>query len=130
MSKGKAVLTDYEEITLEDVRNQKVYCNIVKVSSSGMTRKMRFYAISKQDCDLRHMTHLVGKITGYSTDKNHDLVVKGCGMDMIFHVLSNFNYAMAQRDTGKNIQELLETQECGERIYDDYFFNANRYGTL
>ena len=38
-------LNDYDKELLEDVRNQKVYCIITKVSQSGVTRKMRFYAI-------------------------------------------------------------------------------------
>lgn len=123
-------LNDYDKELLEDVRGQKVYCNITKVSRSGMTRKMRFYAISKKYNDLRNITYLISGIADYNMDKNHDLIVKGCGMDMIFSVLSNFNYAMAELDTGKNIHELLKTKECGDRIYDKYFFNASNYGTL
>ena len=49
---------------------------------------------------------------------------------MIFHVLTNLNYHMAKHDTGKTIQELLNTKECGERIYDNYFTDADRYNTL
>lgn len=123
-------LNDYDKELLEDVRGQKVYCNITRVSRSGMTRKMRFYAINKKDNKLSNITHLIAEIADYKMDKNHDLVVNGCGMDMIFSVLSNFNYAMARIDTGKDIQELLKTKECGERIYDQYFFNANNYNIL
>lgn len=129
MKKGFS-LNEYDRELLEDVRNQKVYCNITKVSQSGMTRKMRFYAISKKDGELRNVTYLISGIADYGMDKNHDLIVGGCGMDMIFSVLSNFNYAMARQDTGKNIQELLKTEEYGKRIYDKYFFDANNYSSL
>ena len=123
-------LNEYDRELLEDVRGQKVYCNITRVSQSGMTRKMRFYAVSKKDSELRDITYLISGIADYNTDKNHDLIVSGCGMDMVFSVLSNFNYSMARLDTGKNITVLLESKECGDRIYDKYFLDANNYGTL
>jgi len=37
---------------------------------------------------------------------------------------------MAQKDTGKTLQELLKTKECGKHIYDTYFVNANNYVRL
>lgn len=121
-------LNEYDKELLESVRGKKIACNIVSVSRSGMTRRMRFYACV--DDDMKEITYLIGAIAGYSQDKNHDLIVGGCGMDMIFSVLSNFNYAMAKYDTGKSIQELLKSKECGEHIYDKYFINANDYRTL
>jgi hypothetical protein len=123
-------LTDYDLERLESIRGQKFYCNIVSVSRSGMTRKMKFYAIPKGKEELQQITYLIGNIADYSFDKNGNLIVGGCGMDMVFSVISNFNYAMARRDTGKDIQKLLKSKECGDRIYDKYFTNANNYGQL
>lgn len=121
-------LTDYEKELLESARGKKVFCNIVSVSKSGMSRKMRFYIIENDD--LRNITHLISEIAGYKMDNDYNLKVSGCGMNMIFSVLSNFNYAMAQLDTGKTLTELLKTKECGERIYDNYFIDANYYGQM
>jgi hypothetical protein len=123
-------LNDYDKELLESIRGQKVYCNIKRVSQSGMTRKMSFYAFSTKHNELANINYLIAGIAEYGQDKNNDLIVGGCGMDMVFSVLSNFNYAMARLDTGKSIQDLLKTGECGERIYDKYFFNANDYRTL
>jgi hypothetical protein len=123
-------LTDYDRELLEAIRGQKFYCNIVSVSRSGMTRKMSFYAHNPKYNELSNITYLIARITNYSLDKNHNLIVSGCGMDMVFSVVSNFNYAMARIDTGKSIQELLQTKECGEHIYDKYFTNANNIGIL
>ncbi len=128
MKKQLKDLNEYDKELLESIRGKKIACNIVSVSRSGMTRKMRFYACV--DDDIKEITYLIGAIAGYSQDKNHDLIVGGCGMNMIFSVLSNFNYAMAKYDTGKSITELLESKECGERIYDKYFINADQYITL
>jgi hypothetical protein len=128
--KNQERLTDYERELLETLRGKKFYCNIVSVSRSGMTRKMKFYAHNPKFNELCSITYLVGIIAGYNFDKNGDLIVSGCGMDMVFSVVSNFNYAMAKLDTGKSIQELLQTKECGEHIYDKYFTNANNIGIL
>lgn len=109
---------------LKQYKGKEVAVNITSVSRSGMSRTMQFYAdgynrITYSIAVLLELPH---------NDKG--LKITGCGMDMVFHVLSSLNYEMAKRTTGKNIQELLKTGECGTRIYDDYFFNADRYRTL
>jgi len=108
---------------LQKYRGKQVAAIINKVSRSGMSRKIEFYADG-----YNRIGYYIARIIDYpyNIDKG-GITVTGCGMDMIFHVLSNFNYAMATIDTNKTIQELLESKECGERIYDDYFFNADRY---
>lgn len=121
-------LTQWEKEELENMRGKKIYCNIVSVSRSGMNRKMNFYFINNNE--LIKCTHLIAKILNKKLDKDHNLPVSGCGMDMIFHVLSSFNYAMARINTGKTIPELLETKECGTRIYDNYYIDANNYGYI
>ena len=43
------------------------------------------------------MNHLISEATGFKFNKNYDaLVVKGCGMDMAFHVVEHYS-----RATGK-----------------------------
>lgn len=125
----KEKLTNYEKEIIEKIRGGQVLCVIKSISKSGMTRKMKFFTIDSKG-ELHRITHLISKTTSFKLDKNDCLIVKGCGMDMGFHVLSNFNYKMAEYDTGKTIVELLKTKECGERIYDKYFFDANAYTLL
>ncbi len=109
---------------LQQFRNKEIAAVIKSVSSSGMSRRIEFYADG-----YNRIGYSLAVLGNYSyNDKG--LRVDGCGMDMIFSVLSKFNYFAAQKDTGKTIQELLKTKECGERIYDKYFFNANNYRIL
>ena len=111
---------------IEFARGKQIAVNIVSVSRSGMSRTMKFYTEGFQD-----ITEEIAIITGNRyNEQSNTLSVSGCGMDMVFSVLSNLNYAMAKYDTGKTLQELLKTGECGVRIYDTYFINANRYKTL
>lgn len=120
----KEKMDAYDLRLIEKIRGKKIIVNVASVSKSGMTRKMDFYIY---DDGLIKINHIISDIADYNCDKNGRIIVGGCGMDMIFSVLANFNYAMARFDTGKNIQELLKTRECGENIYDKYFINANNY---
>ena len=117
--KEKTKLAAYEN--LKEFRGQRVAAVVKKVSKSGMTRHIEFYADNH-----RRIGYDIAKLLDYPYG-DYGVKVGGCGMDMIFHVLSNVNYVMATLDTGKTIQELLKTKECGERIYDNYFFDADRY---
>lgn len=124
----KKGISSYDFDVLKKVKNKKIVCSIKSVSASGMTRKMDFYALINNE--LVYINHLISAIAGYKRDKNHCLIVGGCGMDMIFSVLSNFNYAMAPLVTGKDLKTLLDSKECGERVYDTYYINANNYKML
>jgi hypothetical protein len=86
---------------------------------------LRFYADG-----YKRIGDDIATLLEYPYDYDKGLRADGCGMDMIFSVLSNLNYRMATLDTGKTIQELLTTKECGERIYDNYFVDADHYTTL
>ena len=121
-AKEKEKIEAYEH--LKQYRGKEVAVVINSVSRSGMSRRMEFYADG-----FNRIGYSIAKFLDYPyNDKG--IRVDGCGMDMVFHILSNLNYAMAQRDTGKTIKELLKTGECGKHIYDVYFFNANNYRTL
>jgi hypothetical protein len=77
-------------------------------------------------CNINNRSRLHQLLFGFNQKKGDKIY----NMDMIYSVLSNLNYEMAKRDTGKTIQELLETGECGTHIYDKYFTNANNYKYL
>ena len=108
---------------LKPYKGMTVYGTVNSVSRSGMSRRIEFYVATEKD-EICRIGYYIAKIAGYKYDVGKGLLVYGCGMDMIFSVLSNFNYAMAQLETGKNLTELLNSGEYG-RIYDDYFFDAN-----
>ena len=67
--------------------NDKILINVESVSSSGMSRTMRFFII--KDNELRDITGYVAIVAGYARDKNNFLKVSGCGMDMGFSVVYN-----------------------------------------
>lgn len=122
----KQQIEDTAILNIEKARGKEVAVNIVKVARSGASRQMKFYIDGFID-----ITEAVADLTGNSFScVNGAMTVRGGGMDMVFSVLSNLNYKMAQVDTGKTIQELLKTGECGVRIYDNYFVNADKYTTL
>jgi len=122
---SKKGISEYDFKLLKQIKGKRIVCKIASVSRSGMTRKMSFYVLIKNE--LVYINHIISAVAGYNRDKNHNLIVGGCGMDMIFSVLSNFNYAMAPLVTGKDLTVLLKTKECGEHIYDVYYINANNY---
>jgi len=120
----KEKLEAYE--ILKKYRGQKIGACIKSVSKSGMSRKIEFYS-----SNFDRIGYYIAKIIGYSYNvEKGGIKVDGCGMDMIFHVLSSLNYEMAKLDTGKSITELLKTGECGVRIYDNYFTDASHYSYL
>jgi len=130
MTKAQAKKDERNEAIqrIQAFRGLKIYANVVHISRSGMTRHIKFYA--EKAGTLDRITYSIAKILDYRVAKDDGLIVNGCGMDMIFSVLSNLNYTMAQVDTGKTIQELLQTKEFGVHIYDKYFFDANSYVML
>ena len=63
-------------------------------SRSGMTR-----AISVISPDLRDVSYLVSRVTGFKMDPKYEgLKVGGCGMDMGYHVVYSLSRAL-YRDT-------------------------------
>ena len=77
-----------------------------------MQRKMMFYAL--RDNRLNDITQEIANIAGYKV-KDGQMIVGGCGMDMVFSVLSNLNYEMQEREQGKR------------ENYGSYFIDANKY---
>ena len=70
------------------INTGNIIVNIVSVSSSGMSRRMRFY-IADKDGTIDWITCTVGHLLGMKTDKNGCLLVRGCGMDMCFAMVCN-----------------------------------------
>jgi hypothetical protein len=64
-----------------------VYYTLRTVSKSGMRRTLDFYTVS--DGRILRLTGLISRATGYSLNKNAELVVGGCGFDAGFEVVYN-----------------------------------------
>lgn len=112
---------------LEHYRHAKLHAEVMHVSRSGMSRVIKFLST-----DFDDITWAIARITDNPMTDN-GLRVGGCGMDMCFAVISSFNYAAAAHDlegTGLSWNTEEGREKLGiakdSRIYDDYFFNANR----
>lgn len=70
--------------------NKRVYADVVHVSASGMSRNIKFAAITKKG-DYRPLTWYIAKALGYNLQQDGTIKVYGCGMDMIFNTLYNLN---------------------------------------
>ncbi len=100
---------------LKRYKNKQIIATIESVSASGMTRKISFYVVCKGQ-RLECLNDEIGLVAGYKLDKNGYLIVRGCGMDMVFSVLSTFNYAISKIIDGKQTKN-----------YSTYFFDADHY---
>lgn len=118
---------------LEQYRGKNIAAAVNHVSRSGMSRRIEFYAI--HDDDISRIGYLIARVTGYGYDVDKGGIrADGCGMDMVFSVLTNFNYAAWAHDLFEKFPDLdrwsTEAKKAmgkpeGYNIYDDYFFNAN-----
>jgi hypothetical protein len=120
---------------LEQYRGKNIAAAVNHVSRSGMSRRIEFYAI--HDDDISRIGYLIARVTGYGYDVDKGGIrADGCGMDMRFSILSNFNYSAYRHDLtekGYDTEKPMHLPEAcalmdkpqGYRIYDDYFFNAN-----
>ncbi len=75
--------------------NTLIYAKVTRVSSSGMSRKVKLY-FNDKDGELRDITYWSAKALewGYKDGYNGGILVSGCGMDMLFHTVYSLSYAM------------------------------------
>jgi hypothetical protein len=97
---------------------------ITSVSKSGMSRRIKFYA-----ADFQHVGYYIAVLLDLPWDDCKGLRVDGCGMDMIFDVLSRLNFIMAELDTTEERQAWVDTNPK-KMIGHDYFTDANHYTLL
>ena len=117
-------LTEWEYDVITQIQPE-VLVNIYSVSQSGMTRRMKFYGLRSWEGQAQciNITHILADIMGDKIDKNGCIKVEGCGMDMVFHYLSSFNYRMAKLVEGQPLNVLIEGKKFGN-VYDDYWLDA------
>lgn len=72
---------------LNSIPTDTIYTVLRHVSSSGMSREISVKMIDAGR--IIHLDWLVSQALGYRVGKHNGLVVKGCGMDMGFAVVSN-----------------------------------------
>ena len=74
---------------LKDIPTDTIYTVIRHVSTSGMQREISIRMIDAGR--IISLDWLVSTATGIKIGKHNGLVVKGCGMDMGFHLVDTIN---------------------------------------
>lgn len=89
----KADCTRRAEKYLKDIFKGKkravVKCVLNKVSRSGMQREITFLVAHKGE--IVNINWSICQVMSYRMGKTGGLIVKGCGMDMGFHVVNNLS---------------------------------------
>lgn len=77
-----------------------VYTLVTRVSASGMSRDIKVFVVS--DGKITNITFYVAHALGYRRDDGTGaLKVKGCGMDVGYHVVHSLSYALHGMDIAK-----------------------------
>jgi len=75
---------------IQAIKQGRMICNVASVSKSGMTRKMVFNSCDKGNKHrpffYRQYSSFFQALGTFNVNRDHQIVVGGCGMDMIFHV--------------------------------------------
>lgn len=76
------------------IEQNRVICFIHGVSRSGMSRRMSFKACEPVHKKVKAyyysgLNQFISVASGYRLNKDYELVVEGCGMDMVFN--TNYN---------------------------------------
>lgn len=95
-SKQKQAISELAQfIVKHDIK--RLYTVLRHVSASGMQREISVKAV--QDDEVMHLDYLVGQALDLTYGKHNGLKVRGCGMDMGFHLVDSIN-----RATGLNLR--------------------------
>lgn len=88
------------------------------VSRSGMVRRVSAYVI--KDNDIVNIEFLLEKMTHHKRDKDGNIVLHGCGMDMGFELVYNFS---------SNLFALIGFECIGEKCRSNDHSNGDRVRT-
>ena len=105
---------------LDTIKDGQVYAQVVSVSSSGMSRKIKFYRVIEQyqgkpsiENITAHIAWLrnIAPIGQYVTKSglhycDTGLKVDGCGMDMVFHTLYSCMVYSEAKEWNQNYRTL------------------------
>lgn len=72
-----------------------VIASVVSVARSGMSRKIKFAYVSKDEIyNIYHILELIG----YKMNQDGSVTRRGCGMDMIFDTLYGLYHSLGIKD--------------------------------
>jgi hypothetical protein len=116
---------------ISNFRGKDVCATVINVEQPGMSRRIKFLSLDNKMKILKIDYYIAG-LLGYSYDYYEGVLVKDIDIinaninrnsynryrDMIFHVLTEINYAVAKIDNVSIENDFL---------YTNYFFNAENY---
>ena len=118
---------------ISNFRGKDVHATIVSVEQSGISisRRIKFLSLDNK-MKIHRIDYYIAGLLGYSYDYYEGVLVKDIDIinannnrnsynrfrDMIFHVLTEINYAIAKIDNVSIESDFL---------YTNYFFNAENY---
>ena len=112
--KANAAVEGYNTIKEHLTGDKRIVAKIESVSRSGMSRKIKFYGK-----DFYDLTDAVARLADYPI-RGGCVYVSGCGMDMVFSVLTNVNYAAMNIDG-------VSKSASPDKGYAGYFVDAGHY---
>lgn len=74
------------------LEGKKIYLTLMSVSSTGMSRKFKCLAVNSGE--IVNIGYDVAKALGYRYDDDHNVIIKGCNMDMAFALTYNLSCAL------------------------------------
>lgn len=71
-----------------------IYTVLRSVSKSGLSRSISFYVVDNNK-EIVNINYYIKTLLGYKFNKTRDgLIVKGCGMDMGYHVVHTLKHEL------------------------------------
>jgi hypothetical protein len=124
---------------LEHYRGASIRSEYLNTSRAG-TSRIRFLAAAIDErtgkAEIQDITWAISRITEYRFNRDYGCIVASfMNMRQDYAIMTNFNYSAASHDLeAKGLEVSWNTPEGKKalglnpdaRIYDDYFFNANR----
>ncbi|WP_297923374.1 hypothetical protein [uncultured Agitococcus sp.] len=74
------------------LEGKKIYLTLMSVSSTGMSRKFKCLAVNNGD--IVNIGYDVAHALAYRYDDDHNVIIKGCNMDMAFALTYNLSCAL------------------------------------
>ncbi len=75
------------------LEGKKLYLTLMSVSSTGMSRKFKCLAVNNGG-EIVNIGYDVAHALGYRYDDDHNVIIKGCNMDMAFALTYNLSMTL------------------------------------
>ena len=74
------------------LEGKKLYLTLMSVSSTGMSRKFKCLAVNNGE--IVNIGYDVAHALAYRYDDDHNVIIKGCNMDMAFALTYNLSMTL------------------------------------